>query len=347
MRAEASFHAVLLLPGLLVGCGGDDTPSKYHDATVMETSMEAASDASVDRGKVLLVHASPNFPAVRWCFAAGLKADGSDAVPLAATPLPDTGQGFPQLAPGAGFVLPDIGDLSGVVVPYAIDANKIKTTIRPTTCAAVLPQLVLGGDYQRLGPIPAGTFAPGKTVLAALTGCLPTAFDPGANVVRCGGDFNPLAGNLSLRTFDVDRTGSMGKIGAQLAHLSAPLSGSTSNAGLDVGFRNAPDAGTIFYVQVASSVKYGHLEPPSAAQVQLPSPSQSAVSVGIPDLDGGFSVFTFPLSDVAAWSGSTADQWFASGASYTFVLSGQPDAGDGGELHVIALPSDPTVPKYP
>src|SRR5262249_5301965 len=152
MRTETSFFL------LLIACGGDDTPSKYRDATIMEGSTDA-SDASIERGKVLVVHASPNFPAVRWCFAAGLKADGSDAVPLAATPLPDTGQGFPQLAPGAGFVLPDIGDLSGVVVPYAIDATKIKTTIRPTTCAAILPQLVLGGDYQRLGPIPAGTFA--------------------------------------------------------------------------------------------------------------------------------------------------------------------------------------------
>jgi hypothetical protein len=168
-----------------------------------------------------------------------------------------------------------------------------------------------------------------------------------ANVARCGADFNPLAGNLSVRTLEVDRTRSMGKIGAQLAHLSAPLSGATSNTGLAVGFRNAPDAGSIFYVQVAGSVKYGHLEPPFAAQVPLPSPSQSAVSIGIPDLDGGFSVYTFPLSDVAAWSGSTADQWFANGASYTFVLSGDPDAGDSGSLHVIALPSDPAVPKYP
>jgi hypothetical protein len=329
------------------------------DATV-DTSAEGGSDAeggAAEHGKVLVVHASPNFPAVRWCFAVGTKSDGTDAVPLGATPLPDTGQPFAGLARGGGFVLPDIGDLSGVVVPYAISADKIKTIVRPTSCSAVLASdggLVPGGDYQRLAPIPAGTFAGGKTVLTALTGCLPTAFDPSADAIRCGTDFNPLSGNLSMRTFDVDRAAGMGKLGAQLAHLSSPLAGELTTVGVAPGFRNAPDSGTVFYVQIAPGVKFGQLEPRPAFQALLPSATQSAISIAVLNPDGGSTPigdYTFSLADVLrATTGDTtgADQYFVNGASYTFVLTGDPDGGDAGApLQVIGLPSDPTVPKYP
>lgn len=343
---------------MTVGCSADDTPSKQHMDATLDTSAEAASDGGGgEHGKVLLVHASPNFPSVRWCFAVGTKPDGSDAVPLGATPLPDVGQPFAGLARGGGFVLSDIGDLSGVVVPYAISADKIKTIVRPTSCAAVLAGdagLVPGGDYQRLSPIPAGTFASGKTVLAALTGCLPTAFDPSADSIRCGTDFNPLSGNLSMRTFPIDRGAGMGKLGAQVAHLSSPLSGEISNAGVVAGFTNVPDSGTIFYVPVVPAVKFGQLEPYPATQALLPSATQSAMSIGILNPDGGttpIGVYTFSLADVLrATTGDTtgADKYFQNGANYAFVLTGDPDGGDAGSpLRVIALPSDPMVPKYP
>lgn len=349
----------LVLTAAVGACTGDDTPAKHHmDATTdSQSEAEASTEAGAARGKVLVVHASPNFPTVRWCFAVGTKSDGSDAVPLDATPLPDTGQPFAGLVRGGGFVLPDIGDLSGVVVPYAIAADKITTIVRPTTCAAVLSPdagLVPGGDYERLGAIPAATFAPGKTVLLALSGCLPLPFDPTASAARCGNDFNPLSGNLVARTFEVDRSAVNGQLGAQLAHLSSPLSGELSMEGVAVSLTNAPDAGTVFVTPVAPSVKYGELAPNPAAHALLPSPTQSAISLGVLNPDGGatpLGVYVFSFPDVLkATTGDTsgADQYFKNGAGYTFVLTGDPDAGEAGSsLQVIALPSDPVVPKYP
>jgi len=124
--------------------------------------------------------------------------------------------------------------------------------------------------------------------------------------------------------------------------------------GVAAGLSNAPDSGTIFYVPMAPIVKFGQLEPHPATQALLPSATQSAISIGVLNPDGGstpIGVYTFSLADVLrSTTGDTtgADKYFQSGANYTFVLTGDPDAGDAGStLQVIALPSDPTVPKYP
>lgn len=343
----------------LLACSGDDTPS-YKFALVDATAPDGAEggaeagppDSGPAHAKILVAHASPNFPAVRWCFAVGAKPDGSDAALLGATPLPDTGspRGLPR---GAGFVLPDVGDLSGVVVPYAVAADKIQNVARPTSCASALAGLTLGGDYERLAPIPAGTFASGKTVLLALTGCLPVAFDPNADAARCGADFSPLSGNLGVRTLDADPNAGQGRLGAQVAHLSSPLAGRLSGAGVAAGLANVPDAGAVFYVQIAPAVKLGQLAPTPAAAAILPSATESALSIGVLDPDGGatpLAIYTFPLPDVLLrTTGQTtgADQYFQNGQNYAFVVLGDPDAGGAEALHAIALPSNPAVPAYP
>jgi hypothetical protein len=293
------------------------------DATVMPDGpamTDAPPDVFVPQVKVLVVHASPNLPAIRLCFAVGSKPDGSDATFVDAPPFPD-----PRVDPGGAFVLPKIGDLSGVVVPYAINATK---ATGQSSCASVLALdagLVPGGDYQKLAPIPAGTIAGMKTVLLAVTGCLGTTFDANASAARCGSDFSPLLGNLAMRAFELDRSPHNGQLGVQLAHLSPPLS--TVAAAL----KNAPDASPIFIAPIATSVRYLETKPTPAAAVVIPSVQSTVISVDVLDPDGGvnpIATYTFPLP---------GDAGIINGANTTFTLLGEPDSG----LRVIALPNDP------
>jgi hypothetical protein len=327
---------------------------------------------------VIVAHASPDLPPVRVCFAIGQKADGSDAAIAPVPPLPDTttspSQPYPGLFPGTGGVLPDLGtDLSSVVVvPYLVVAEKVKNVVRDggapiATCDAVLAAdagLVAGGDYFKLPPLPIGTFGAGKTLLVAATGCLPSVFDPAADIASCGGDYSALLGNLALTTFVLDRSAADGaKLGAQIAHVSPGVQGKLQQnapSGLTVGLANVPDAGT-FYVPIAQGVAYKQLAPQTALASPIANADLTAVAVAVLNPDGGAPVasFTTPLAAIAQASSGDPDAsaaaTFKNGANYTFVITGDPTAAatldsgapNGRALHLIAFPSDPTVPKYP
>lgn len=374
----------LAAAALALGCDGDDPPpAVMPDASRADV---AASDATTDTGgpdaagpraKVVVVHASPDLPAVRVCFALGTKPDGSDAAIAPVPPLPDRAVGaqpYPGLFPGTGGVLPDLGtDLSSVVVvPYLMVAEKIKAVARGdggaiATCDALLSAdagLVAGGDYFKLPPLAAGTFAPGATVLVAATGCLPTVFDPSASAAACGGDYSPLLGNVALATFALDRAvADNAKLGAQVAHLSPGVQGKLQQnapTGVTVGLTNVPDAST-FYVPIAQGVAYKQLAPKTAFATPLASADKTALSVSVLDPDGGAAplvTFAVALGDIAVASGgdpdASAGATFKNGANYAFAIVGDPSASaqqDGGPngraLHVLGFPSDPVVPKYP
>jgi hypothetical protein len=366
----------------IAACDGDDTPPyTFPDASKADVSAPDATadtgapDSGGPRAKVIVAHASPDLPPVRVCFALGAKSDGSDAVLAPVPPLPDAivgAQPYPGLFPGTGSALPDFADLTSVVVvPYVIVAEKVKTVVRDgggalATCDALLSAdagLVAGGDYFKLPPLPAGTFGAGKTLLVAATGCLPAVFDPAADAASCGGDYSALLGNVSLTTFELDRKAvDAAKLGAQVAHLSPAVQGKLQQnapTGVTVGFANVPDAGT-FYVPIAQGVRYKQLAPQLALATPIANADLTALSVSVLDPDGGAPLATYvsSLASVAVASGGDLDAsaaaTFKNGANYTFVVVGDPSAPatfDGGAngrtLHVIAFPSDPTVPKYP
>lgn len=369
------------LPAL--GCDGDDTPpavlpdASKPDAPTSDAPDDEVAADSGPRAKVLLAHASPDLPAVRMCFAVGTKADGSDAVLVRVAPFPDAtaaGQPYPGIFPGSAVVLPDFGvDLSSVVVPYILVAERVKGVVRDggapiADCDTVLSPdagLVAGGDYFKLAPVSAGTFGAGQSVLAALTGCLPAVFDPAADAPSCGADYSPLLGNVALTTFELDRhVADTGRLGAQVVHLMPAVEGKLQQnapTGVAAGFANVPDAGT-FYVPIAQGVRYKQLAPPVALVTPIANAEFTALSVSVLDPDGGaapLATYASSLAAVARASAgdpdASASAAFKNGANYTFLLVGDPGAPallDGGALnaravHVLGFPSDPTVPKYP
>ncbi len=372
----------------LLSCDGDDTPpATFPDASADVVASDVTTDApDVDggsdadagaRAKVILVHASPDVPAVRVCFAIGTKNDGSDAVLAPFPPLPDKAVGaqpYPGVFPGTGGTLPDLGqDLSGkVVVPYAVLASKVSTDvatdggIAPVACDSLIAGdggLTPGVDYIPLPPIPAGTLKPDTTLLLAATGCFPTAVDSKASAALCGADYDTQKGNVAIKGFVLDRAvADAQKTGTQAAHLSSQVQGllQGGNAtGITVGVIVADAGGYQPVTSNADPVAYGQIKPAPASALSLPPASSAELSLGVLDPDGGpaLSVVDVPFASIyTATTGQTqgADQYFVAGANFTFVILGDPtqpfvtDAGvNGYGLHVLAFPNNPPVAKYP
>lgn len=374
-----------------LACDGDDTPAGVlPDGAAVDTQAQpdtSLSDAapSFDAGphaKAILVHASPDLPAVRVCLAIGSKADGSDAVIVPLPPLPDrtvSPAPYPGLFPGTGGALPDLGfDLSGkVVVPYVLLAEPLASDARtdagppPFNCAELLnpggDASLTAGSFLKLPPVAAGTFASGKTKLVAVTGCI--ANEPKGSAL-CGASYNVLQGNVGLTVFDLDRAAlaSASQVGLQVAHLSAPTEGEIQggpSVGIAAGLAGPLDAaaGDAFVEPVAIGVHYGEIGPSTATRVGLASVDETLFAINVLSPDGGVPLagFGVPLSLVyTATTGqvSGASSYFATGANYTFVVVGDPaepaflDAGglpvfNGRTLHFLAFPNDPVVGTYP
>ena len=350
-------------------CDGDTTPAKQFDSgadATTDASADAPAESAVDAGsvraKMLAVHASPDLPALRVCFGVGLQNDGSDAVVASLVPVPDkapTGQPYPGLFPGAGVALPDFGvDLSQkALTPYLIVASKLASSTQ--SCDALLSPdagtLTPGVDYFEMPTLKNGTFANDTTIALVATGCLPQAADPSASSVLCGSDYSASAGNLALRVFSLDRA-IKGAFGAQFLQASSPAAGElalTSGSG-DLSAELHPlDGGA--GQPIAAGVKYGELQPATAAALAAPDVNQTSLLVTVPG-DGGAafsSAFPLPLVyEVTTGQPTGAAAYFASGANYTFVLVGdpaQPTLLDGGafngySLHALAFPSNPPLP---
>lgn len=385
LRLALAGLAVTSVGGALaIGCTGDDTtpavlPDAGNDQNVPDTGNDVVippadgGDAAVpENAKVIVVHASPDVPAVRICFALGLKADGSDGVIAPIAPIPDSlanaQQPFPGLFPGTGGALPDLGiDLSTkALTPYVMIASKISTDVKPTDggSAPVACDTLIEGDggltanvdFLKLPTIPAGALAKDSTLLLAATGCLPKAADPTASVARCGSSWNENTGNVGLQAFVLDRkVTDQAKMGAQVAHLSSPVEG-LLQAGSTVGVNTALfDSVADASVSLTMGQKFGELKPATASAHALANASTGAFVVTVNNpTDGGAALVTVPvpLPTVAQLSTGVADAgYFQNGANYTFVILGDPtapsfiDAGvfNGYSLHVLAFPNNPKV----
>ena len=105
----------------LSACSGDDTVSDTDaggDATTdgyTPPQDSGPTDSGQDAGelaKLIMVHGSPDIPAVRICFSVGLAADLSDQAVTPLPPLPNQISGplpYPGLFPGTGGVIPRTG----------------------------------------------------------------------------------------------------------------------------------------------------------------------------------------------------------------------------------------------
>jgi hypothetical protein len=241
-----------------VGCGGDDTgvaTDAGHDTHVTPidapttptdsptTPRDAARDAPVPLpdAKIIVVHASPDLPPVRFCFA----TQASGVAPYHA--LPDTTssplQPFPGLFPGTGGALPDVGVslAQSQITGYLILAQNIAGQTHAgapdggaeATCVDLIGADGSGGlihpgtDYFPLAPIPAGTFLDGTTELIAVAGCLPSAVDPNAGTARCGTSYNGTTGNLATQVYKLDTTTAQTStsFGTQVIHAASAWDG--------------------------------------------------------------------------------------------------------------------------
>ena len=341
-----------------VACNADDTPPKFFDASTdsggdaaTDAPTDAPADAAVSHAKIIAVHASPDLEAFRFCFGVGVQNDGSDAAVLPIEPLPKT-----PLAPGAGAVLSDLGDLSkSAVTPYVVLASKIG---QGQTCDAIVPGAA-GTDYFALATIKYGQLASATTHLLAVTGCLPHALDALADTTTCGANYDATNGNLVGDVLLLDRVvANTQRFGAQIAHVASPAAGvwsglygaTTVSAAL-----RAIDGGAD--EPIADSVALGALAPPNAASLAMPSVDSTSLVVAANNPDGGAppaeSSIPLPLVYEATTGQATGEKaYFAPGVNYTFVFVGDPrvsatsDGGvfDGHSLHALAFPNDPAVP---
>ncbi len=353
-----------LLPGLVLwafACDGDTTPPSFFDSGADATTSDVVQDGpgpdvvTTTHAKVIVVHASPDVPTVRVCFAIGLQNDGSDGVIAPISPLPQTG-----LAPGTGGALPDLGiDLSQrALTPYVILASKITSSAaRCDTLAGDAGSLTPNVDYFVLPTIKNGTLAPSTTFLVAATGCMPNALDPAADTTTCGASYDSTKGNLSLQIFALDRViGNTQRFGAQVAHVSSPAAGvwSSSYGSTAVSAAlKAFDGGA--QEIIVDSVQLDLLAPSSAASLAMPTVDQTSFVVAPVNPDGGAppTSVSIPLPLVyEATTGKTTGEnaYFTPGTNYTFVFVGDPRVSatlDGGafngySLHALAFPNDPT-----
>jgi len=237
---------------LAAGCSGDDdntgtTPTKDSgkdstattDGPVADTSTDTGpKDAGPPHAKLILVHGSPDVPAIRVCFGTGKLADGSDTTvqPLPALPdkagtLPDGGSTPPGLYPGTGGPFPDLTDLNDVAITaFVVLADKIAAETSTNPAEATCDQLVgpankpctgakclAATDYIPLPTIAAQTFTHGNTYLLSAIGCLPG--ETGRGVGMCGAGYNPATGNVHVQIDQLGTTfiGADGGAGAQFA----------------------------------------------------------------------------------------------------------------------------------
>jgi hypothetical protein len=221
-----------------VDAGPDTAPSK-------DSSVPPVKDAG-SNAKLILVHASPDVPAIRVCFGTGKLADGSDSVVQPLPALPDTagpGLPYPGVFPGTGGAFPDITDLSATaILPFVVLADAIKTEFASdggteATCdqlvgttkkACAGTKCLTADKYVQLPAIPAQTFLKDKTFLLAATGCLPNAKDPNGTPARCGATYGDGGtGNVGVEISELDTTFTPpdGGFGAQFVHRASAIEG--------------------------------------------------------------------------------------------------------------------------
>jgi len=259
---------------LAVVCGGDDSVNPpadggHADVTASEGGSNEGggneggldsgkdADAGPAHAKIVVVHASPNAPDIRFCFGTGVMDNGSDLAvgPLPALPHDDStlpgpyGQTYPALYAGTGGALPDLTNLetkavTGFVIPMPQTkiAGDVKSNAQERTCDTLIGANGAGGtgtntlsptanppDYIKLPTIPKGTFKSGNTYLLAITGCLGgDTSGLGDGKAKCGSNYdkNQPLGNLGIKIIQLDRTvADTTKLGLAVVHASSAVDG--------------------------------------------------------------------------------------------------------------------------
>jgi hypothetical protein len=380
--------------GACTGCPGAGDGSTVADSgpdgghADGSTSGDSGPDGGPGHASVFLVNASPDFGPMRFCFAGS--TDGVNFTVMSLPALPDTviiSQGTP-VAPGLyqgnGGALPDLGDLSKVILrSYAIKSASIAAQAADAggaeeACGALVgasSSLTAGTDYFQLADLPAGSFALGTTEAVAVVGCLPASQDQTSimtSTARCGSDYDATNGNIEAKVFTLDTTTpqTATTFGAQTLHASSALDGLLAMiAGTPVVedsllVNTAADGGPAGVGTIANGQVYGTLAPDSAAPqagsvLALPGIAYGVMTIGgTGGADGGPSVvnqLALPLSFIATLTGT--DAGWTPGDNYTFVLLGDPEAQqlftggmanpayNGFGIHVIAFPNRVGPPK--
>jgi hypothetical protein len=374
---------------LYTGCGGDDTAGPGgadggRDVTSADTGggqdtappdVEVSDSGGGDtnppppNGKLIVVHASPDAPALRFCYGVGTKDDGSDtAVVGSFTAAPDTvrpGQPYPGLFAGTGGVLPDTGvnlanlALTPFVISAALPLMAGETADagpdggKEDTCTQLVGANGKGGILQpgtgfiQFPTIPTKTVLPATTTLIAAVGCLPTAQDTSASTTRCGADYNATTGNLKLLLFKLDRTAIAGKIGVQVAHAASAWDG-VLGAAAQVTAILQPDGGPLDLINPPDAgLQFGKLLPAPASSVATADLSPSNIFAVTTVAANGTTVNTLPLplgivAKLTNGTGVSADggAYFTDGQNYAFLLLGDPSAEQ------LVLPDGGPNPAY-
>lgn len=352
------------------------------DSGTLDSGASPSLDSGADAVAVvpqtramLAVNASPDLDDIRLCVAAGgggpTRWITNYAIPDDVNaPMPQSN--YPGIPRGGGVVLPAIRELGrGSVTVFAVRASMIIHDVPGSANARQCGDLICAtsaagclnanAEYFQLpdvGPVP---LADGSYLLA-VTGCIPSLFDPAGSVARCGPQYTPAGGNLGVTTAKLDTSAHAdpNQMGAQVAQLApgiddAFLPDGGSDAGVTVGYGplGVDDAGA----PLASSLRYLGVSALVSREVPSAMTEGLFASVGVTvSVDGRATpALALTLAGIQKLSDPTElpDQFFKGQTSYLFAIVGDPtapqqltapDGGlnasyDGHGLHVIALPT--------
>lgn len=358
------------------GNGGDDggQPDASTDASGFDSPFgdviaqdapeaDAPPDTSLPEPPgVLFVQGSPSLGDQVFCWTVGTgQASMTDRPYPWANPMPASN--YPGVPVGGAAALADASSmLGGDLTVYALDASAVASAIHGLDCNAThdcscfnLLQSNSGVDKSakhQMPVIPAGTIAPGSTVVLLLRGCFGTGIDPAASVQRCGADWNASTGNLRVDAVPVPGATlpppSPGALAVQAAQLSPALALLAGDAGAVVSFgaQGAMDAGVVSTLSAT-----GQVLPQAPVQVANGIPLASYGQLGFAvDVGGGATHLWMSLAQSLDLVDPTQDpsQYFTQPTSYLVTVigdpagvppGGSPDASyDGTGLHLLVLP---------
>jgi hypothetical protein len=333
-----------------------------RDAGVTADARSPDAGPPLPHAKLVLVHASPDLPALRICYKLGKAADGSDGVLVPVAALPDQakpGQPYPGIFPGTGAPFPDLLDLSSyAVTPIFVRAAAIASDVRKDgglerSCQDILSQD--GGlatdDRTEFPTLPVGTFAPSTTLLLAVTGCKAnTNVYPFSAQAKCGASYTSSSNNFAIQKYTLDKTPTgAASLGAQFIDLTPAYEGEsyvfggscganpscTANGVFPVIVKGYADGGTSAVVPLTTApVKFPEQRPTSAVGVSGLDVATDKIAVAGTNTagDGGMgplitelsSQAGLPLVQLLTTGSNTPADYFRNGRNYTFLLLGEP-----------------------
>jgi hypothetical protein len=324
---------------------------------------DAAPDAAPPPPGVLLVHASPSLPDLRFCWSVGGAGPSMTDRPYPfATPMPASN--YPGVPVGGAAPLGDASSmLGGSLTVYALDAQAVAKAEQGLNCSGsnqcscneMVKQngLLDPTAIHQMPAITSGAIAPGATVVLWVRGCLGTAGDPQASVQRCGSDWTSSGtGNLRVDATPIPGASALqpdaGILAVQAAQLSPALAVLAGDAGALVSFgaQGGADASAVTTLSAPDQIL-----PAAPQQVATGIPLASYGKLGFAvDVAGDAGAHLWmSLAQSLDLVDPTQDpsQYFTQPTSYLVTVvgdpagappAGTPDASyDGTGLHLLVL----------